>query len=56
MNGKRKFALAGFSLLAGTAMVFTGRMDGSAWIGLVGTILALYGAANVVDKKMGGAG
>ena len=52
----RKFFLATFSLMAGTLALFTGHLVEGTWLGLVGTVLAVYGVANVFDKKSGGAG
>ncbi len=52
--GSRKFGLAVFSSLAGTLALFTGFLDGMLWMQSQAAILALYGAADVTDKKLNG--
>lgn len=47
----RKFILAFISLLSGVVALFTGFMIDTVFIGLVGTVLALYGGANVLQSK-----
>ena len=38
---------------ASVAGFFFGRLTGGEWIGAMGVILSLYGAANVLTKKVG---
>lgn len=56
MNGKRKFMVTGFVLVSSAVMVFAGKMEGAGWITLATLCLSIYGAQNIVDKKMGGQG
>ena len=50
----RKFILAILSLLSGIVALFTGFMIDTVFVGLVGTVLALYGGANVMQGKQNG--
>lgn len=56
MNGKRKYFLSWGIIVASVAMVFAGKLDGAGWITVATLALSIYAGANVVDKKMGGAG
>jgi hypothetical protein len=56
MNGKRKFIMSGAIILLSALMVFTGELDGGAWVTIATLSLGLYAASNVVDKKLGGQG
>lgn len=56
MNGKRKFVMSILVILLSATMVFAGKMEWSGWVTLATLALGIYGAANVVDKKLGGAG
>jgi len=56
MNGKRKFFVTAFITVAGTAALFAGKMEQGGYVTLMTMILTIYGAANVVDKKLGGTG
>lgn len=47
----RKFILAFMSLTSGITALFTGFMIDTVFVGLVGTVLALYGGANVLQRK-----
>lgn len=47
----RKFILAFISLLSGVVALFTGFMNDTVFVGLAGTVLALYGASNVMQSK-----
>jgi len=47
----RKFALAVAFTTVGTIGLFTDKIGGGEFIGLAGVVLALYGAANVMEKK-----
>lgn len=47
----RKYALAVSSLFAITAGLFTGFITGGEYIAGITSILGMYGAANVWDKK-----
>lgn len=53
MNGytSRKFALAAFAMLSGTAGLFTDKIGGGEYVALVLAILGAYGAANVVAAR-----
>ena len=48
----RKFLFAAFFSGVGTLALFFGKIDGSQWVTLVGVVLALYGAADVTDKRL----
>lgn len=56
LDGKRKFLITAFITLAGTAALFGGKLPSEGYVTLMALILSIYGAANVVDKKLGGAG
>lgn len=56
MNGGRKFALTLLVLIGSLALALVGRLDGAGWVTIATLALSVYGAANVVDKKLGGAG
>lgn len=56
MNGLRKFILAAFASLSAAVLCYTGHMSGGEWVAGQSLILGLYKAANVIDKKLGGAG
>jgi len=47
----RKFGLAVFFTVAGTIAFYMKLMGAGEWLALVGEVLALYGWANVVEKK-----
>lgn len=56
MEGKRKFVLA-MTLGVGCLLLCAyGRMSGGETVTVVSLLSALYKAANIVDKKFGGAG
>lgn len=50
----RKFLLAAFFTLAGTAALYLGKLSGGEWISLAGLIVGLYGASDVADQKLNG--
>jgi len=50
----RKFYLAVFFALMATVGLFTGHLEGGAYVGVVTSVLMLYGAANVAEKRNGG--
>lgn len=52
----RKFILAFLGLVGSFALCWTGRVSGAEWVAGLSLILAVFGTANVIDKKMGGAG
>jgi len=56
MNGNRKFFLATFASFSATILCWYHCLNGVDWTTAQGIILGLYKAANVVDKKLGGAG
>ena len=56
LNGKRKFWVTAFIAVTGTAALFVGKLPSEGYITLMALILSIYGAANVLDKKLGGAG
>lgn len=56
LTGKRKFWLTTFITVTGTLALFTGKLPSEGYITLMTLILSIYGAANVLDKKLGGAG
>lgn len=56
MTGKRKFIVTAFIALMGTAALFTGKLQEGGYVTLMTMVLTIYGAANVIDKKLGGAG
>lgn len=55
-KGWRKFALACFASVASVALAYSGKISGGEWVTLQTLVLGIFGAANVVDKKLGGAG
>lgn len=52
IRSQRKFMLACFFAIVGSVALFIDKMSGEQYNFLVGTILALYGAANVADKRV----
>lgn len=56
LTGKRKFWITAFIMVAGTAALFTGKLDSAGYVTLMVLILSVYGAVNVADKKLGGLG
>lgn len=55
-NGQRKFALAAFASMSAAVLCWHGSISGAHWVTAQSVILGLYKAANVVDKRLGGAG
>lgn len=55
-EGSRKFMLAAFASLCAMALCWWHRLTGGEWVTAQSLILGLYKAANIVDKKLGGAG
>lgn len=56
MNVTRKFFLACFFAAGSFTLTLLGHLSGTEWVSVVTLILGVYGTANVVDKKLGGAG
>jgi hypothetical protein len=56
LDGKRKFILACFFSLASTALTWFSKLTPEGYVTMATLILAIYGAANVIDKAKGGAG
>lgn len=56
MNGKRKFILALLASVSAGVLCWYGRVDSHDWVEAQTIILGLYKLANVIDKKLGGAG
>lgn len=56
MNGYRKFFLATFASVSAGVLCWYHCLSGGEWVTAQSLILGLYKAANVVDKKFGGAG
>lgn len=56
LDGKRKFLITAFITLAGTIALFASKLPSEGYVTLMALVLSIYGAANVVDKKLGGAG
>lgn len=56
MNGKRKFLLALLASISAGVLCWFGRVTSHDWVEAQVIILSLYKIANVIDKKMGGAG
>lgn len=56
MNGKRKFFLACFASICAGVLCWYWRLTGTEWVTAQTVILGLYKAANIIDKKLGGAG
>ena len=48
---QRKFFLACCFALTGMIALFIGKLGGGEFIALAGTVLGLYGAANVIEKR-----
>jgi hypothetical protein len=55
-TGWRKFSLACFASVAGTVLCYVGKLSGSEWVAMQSLVLGIFGTANVIDKKFGGAG
>ena len=51
--GSRKFALAAFAMLCGTAALFFDKLGGGEYVALVLAILGAYGTANVMAARNG---
>ena len=56
IEGLRKFLLAAFASLSAGVLCWYGHLSGGEWVTSQSIILGLYKAANIVDKKLGGAG
>lgn len=56
LAGNRKFILACFASVSSVGLCYIGKLTGGEWVAVQSLILGLFGAANVVDKKLGGAG
>lgn len=56
LGGNRKFILACFASVASVFLCYIGKISGGEWVAVQTLILGIFGAANVVDKKLGGAG
>lgn len=56
MNGWRKFSMAMYFGTACFILCYTNHMSGSETVAVVTILAGLYKAANVIDKKLGGAG
>jgi hypothetical protein len=56
MNGKRKFLMAVGCGVASFVLAWKGVVSGSEWVAVTSLVLGIHGAANVIDKKLGGAG
>ena len=52
----RKYQHAAFVQIVSTVALFTHYIDGGTFVALSTLCLAIYSAANVVDKKLGGEG
>jgi len=52
-KSQRKFILAVFFALAGTAAFAFTAMTAAEWLALVAIVLGMYGAANVAEKAGG---
>lgn len=55
-EGQRKFALALIGSLSASGLCAFHCLSGGEWVAAQGLILGLYKAANVIDKRLGGAG
>lgn len=56
LAGNRKFILACFTSVSAVGLCYLGKITGGDWVGVQALVLGLFGAANVIDKKLGGAG
>ena len=56
LEGLRKFVLAAFASVSAGVLCWSGHVSGGEWVTAQSIILGLYKAANIVDKKLGGAG
>lgn len=56
LYGNRKFYITAFITLAGSVALFMGKLGDAGYVTLMTMILSIYGAANIVDKKLGGSG
>lgn len=56
MNGLRKFVMAMYFGTAVFVLCYTGHMQSSHTVAAISILAALYKAANVTDKRLGGAG
>jgi len=52
----RKYSLALLGLIGSFVLAAAHLLSGSEWVTVVTLILSVHGAANVTDKKLGGAG
>lgn len=48
----RKYSLAAFTLVVSAVALFLGFIDGGTWVAAASLALALYGAANVTEKRL----
>lgn len=56
MKFSRKFSLSILVILLSAMLCWFKHIDGSNWVWIAGLVLGSHHAANVVDKKLGGAG
>lgn len=56
LTGNRKFILASAATIGSFVLAWRHGLSGGEWVTVVGVILSAHGVANVVDKKLGGAG
>ena len=56
LTGKRKFWITAFITVTGTIALFCSKIDSTGYITLMTLVLSIYGALNLTDKKLGGAG
>lgn len=54
--GQRKFILAMFCAANAFALCWGHRLSGGETVTVVSVLAALYKAANIIDKRLGGAG
>lgn len=56
MKITRKFFLSVLVIVLSAALCWFAKINGDNWVWLTGLVLGSHHAANVVDKKLGGAG
>lgn len=55
-TGMRKYTLALLALMSAFTLCWFGQLQGGYFVSALGIILGLYKTANIVDKRLGGAG
>lgn len=56
LDGKRKFWATVYIMVMSSIGLFSGKLDQGGYVTIMTMCLGIYAGANIVDKKLGGAG